>query len=148
MIINSLPQNLFSKIVQGFCCLPMQIKIVSKCVKLVPKHVFTGAGFKCPPYWCPFKMPLMVGLRTFLLWSIQMNECICQLESPASVVICITIFFKFAIIAFSISQEREFFHEVLVHNSKLLHLIESFGGSFQSFRNWTNIQMFNITILQ
>ena len=41
-------------------------------------------------------------------------------------------------------QENLFFREVLVHNSKLLHLIESFRGSFQSFRNWTNIQMLNI----
>ena len=43
-----------------------------------------------------------------------------------------------------IFQENLFFREVLVHNSKLLHLIESFRGSFQSFRNWTNIQMLNI----
>ena len=41
-------------------------------------------------------------------------------------------------------QENLFFRKVLVHNSKLLHLIESFRGSFQSFRNWTNIQMLNI----
>ena len=41
-------------------------------------------------------------------------------------------------------QENLFFREVLVHNSKLLHLIESFRGSFESFRNWTNIQMLNI----
>ena len=40
--------------------------------------------------------------------------------------------------------ENLFSREVLVHNSKLLQLIESFRVSFRSFRNWTNIQMLSI----
>ena len=30
-------------------------------VKIVPKQVFTGAGFKSPPSRCPFQRPFFVG---------------------------------------------------------------------------------------
>ena len=50
----------FEKIFLGYFyppTLPMQ----KNWVKIVPKQVFTGAGFKSPPSRCPFQRPFFVG---------------------------------------------------------------------------------------
>ena len=61
MAIFGLKTNYKKFFLYYFC--PPPLPMQKNWVKMVPKQVFIGAGFKSPPpYRCPFQRPLMVGL--------------------------------------------------------------------------------------